>query len=312
MPNFPSSYINTDLVLNRRQVEQIDEQLRSRWKLFSPGSSDRRAHAVFSKITPEAQARLALHNRQRFAGGMSEDEDRAFYDELAQPPFGTWVCQSRRCYILDTIVAVDTYLTLFKPKSVLEVGTGLGFGAAILARRHPKVNFTGIDRSSASIAFACDKASGLKNVRYVQGDLLQHSFDARFDLIISLAGIPTGTTTLTNQLIERATALLDEKGVFLGYTPSGLAEERPNGDKRLGLVYKTVIGGFEQFDDESNAMWQSAPFEVFQLGVKDDARYLRYNCNDHDWPVFADYVNANSEDFDRHTFSYHRTDRSFA
>ena len=243
---------------------------------------------------------------------MSEDEDRAFYDELAQPPFGTWVCQSRRCYILDTIVAADTYLTLFKPKSVLEVGTGLGFGATILARRHPKVNFTGIDRSGASIAFACDKASGLKNVRYVQGDLLQHSFDARFDLIISLAGIPTGTTTLTSQLIQRATDLLYEKGIFLGYTPSGLAEERPNGDKRLGLVYKTVIGGFEQFDDVSNAVWQSAPFEVFQLGVKDDGRYLPYNCNDHDWPVFADYVNANSEDFDRHTFSYHRTDRSFA
>lgn len=307
MPIFPSSYINTDLVLGRRQVEQIDEQLRSRWKLFCPGSSDRRAHAVFSKITPEAQARLALHNRQRFSVGMSEDEDRAFYDELAQPPFGTWVCQARRCYILDTIVAADTYLTLFKPKSVLEVGTGLGFGAEILARRHPKVNFTGIDRSRASIAFAIEKASGLKNVRYAHGDLLQHSFDAPFDLIISLAGIPTGTTTLTGKLIERATDLLDSNGVLLGYTPSGLADERPHGDKRLGLVYKTVIGGFEQFDDDSNAVWQSAPFEVFQRGVKDDERYLPYDCNDRDWPVFADYVNTNIDDFDRHTFSYYRS-----
>lgn len=307
MPNFPSSYINTDLVLDRRQVEQIDEQLRSRWKLFCPGSSDRRAHAVFSKITPEAQARLAVHNRQRFSVGMSEDEDRAFYDELAQPPFGTWVCQARRCYILDTIVAADTYLTLFKPKSVLEVGTGLGFGAEILARRHPKVNFEGIDRSGASIAFAGEKASGLKNIRYAQGDLLQMDLDARFDLIISLAGIPTGTTTLTGQLIERATDLLSSKGVLLGYAPGGLAEERQDGDKRLGLVYKSVIGGFEQFDDDSNAVWQSAPFEVFQLGVKDDARHLRYDCNDHDWPMFAQYVNARPEDFDRHTFAYHRT-----
>jgi SAM-dependent methyltransferase len=307
MPNFPTSLINTNLVLNRRQVEQIDEQLRARWKIFCPGSSDRRAHAVFSKITPAAQARLAFHNRQRFSVGMSEEEDLAFYDELARPPFGTWVCQARRCFILDTIVAADTYLTLFKPESVLEAGTGLGFGAEILARRHPKVNFTGIDRSGASIAFACDKASGLKNVRYIHGDLLQHSFEARFDLIISLAGIPTGTTTLTSRLFERATDLLGEKGVFLGYTPSGLAEERPNGDKRLGLVYKTVIGGFEQFDDDSNAVWQSAPLEIFQLGAKDDAQYMSYNCNDHDWPVFANYVNANIEDFDRHSFSYHRT-----
>ena len=117
---------------------------------------------------------------------------------------------------------------------------------------------------------------------------------------------------MTGQLIERATDLLSSNGVLLGYAPGGLAEERQDGDKRLGLVYKSVIGGFEQFDDDSNAVWQSAPFEVFQLGVKDDARHLRYDCNDHDWPMFAQYVNSHPEDFDRHTFSYHRTDRSFA
>ena len=306
MPTFPASLINTELVLSRRQVEQIDEQLRARWKIFCPGSSDRRSVAVFSKITPAAQERLAAHNRKRFSVGMSEEEDLAFYDELAQPPFGTWICQARRCFILDTIVAADTYLTLFKPTTVLDVGTGLGFGAEILARRHPDVSFTGIDRSGASIKFAQEKAAGLKNVRFIQGDLLAQGADSRYDLLITLAGIPTGTTSITAKLVDKAINLLNPSGVLLGYAPSGLAGERPDGDSRLGLVYKTVIGGFEQFDDNSNATWQSAPFEVFQLGVKDDARYLGYDCNHHDWPVFANYVNSNIENFDRHTLSYHR------
>jgi len=238
---------------------------------------------------------------------MSEEEDRAFYDELAQPPFGTWICQGRRSFILDTIVAADTFLTLFKPKTVLDVGTGPCFGAEILARRHPDVSFTGIDRSGASIKFAQEKAAGLKNVSYVQGDLLAVVQDSRYDLLITLAGIPTGTTSLTGKLIDKAISLLKPNGVLLGYAPSGLAGERPDGDNRLGLVYKSVIGGFEQFDENSNAIWQSAPIEVFQLGVKDDPKYLSYDHNVHDWPVFADYVNANIEDFDRHTFAYHRS-----
>ena len=307
MPNFPSSYINTDLVLNRRQVEQIDEQLRARWKIFCPGSSDTRSLATFSKITPAAQERLAAHNRKRFSVGMSEEEDLAFYDELAQPPFGTWICQARRSFILDTIVAADTYLSLFKPKTVLDVGTGLGFGAEILARRHPDVSFTGIDRSGASIEFAQEKATGLKNVQFIQGDLLAEGADSRYDLLITLAGIPSGTSSITGELVDKAITLLNLNGVLLGYAPSGLAGERPDGDSRLGLVYKTVIGGFEQFDDDSNATWQGAPFEVFQLGAKDDAHYLSYDCNDLDWPVFAQYVNSHPEEFDRHTFAYHRT-----
>ena len=307
MPNFPTSLINTNLVLNRRQVEQIDEQMRARWKIFSPGSSDKRAHAVFSKITPAAHKRLDAHNRLRFSLGMSEEEDQAFYDEIALPPFGTWVCQARRSFILDTIVAADTYITLFKPKSVLDLGTGLGFGAEILARRHPEISFTGIDRSGASIQVAQEKASGLKNVRFLQANLQDYRPDRQFDLLITLAGIPTGTAALTGQLIESAADLLASDGVLLGYSPSGLAPERIAADTRLGLVYKSVVGGFEQFDDNSNPTWQGAPFEVFQLGVKDDMRYLPYDCNDHDWPVFAQYVNSHPEDFDRHTFSYHRT-----
>jgi hypothetical protein len=51
MATFPGSYVRSNLVLSRKQVQQIDEELRLRWKLFCPHSNDPRASAVFAKIT---------------------------------------------------------------------------------------------------------------------------------------------------------------------------------------------------------------------------------------------------------------------
>jgi hypothetical protein len=72
------------------------------------------------------------------------------------------------------------------------------------------------------------------------------------------------------------------------------------------LVYKSVVGGFELFG-EKGATWNSAPFELFQLGAKDSPQAVDYDRNNEDWPVFANYVNACNQDYDRHTFAYHRT-----
>lgn len=306
MPTFPGSYIRSNLVLSRKQVEQIDEELRSQWRLFCPGSNDPRASAVFAKITDAAQERLLVYYQKRSAVGMSEMEDILFYDELSKPPFDTWICQSRRSFILDTIVAADTYITIFKPKTVLDIGTGFGFGAGVLARRHPTVNFTGIDRSGASIHFARDKSKRLKNLSYIQSDLLKFNDHGSYDLAITLAGIPV-EANLIGDLISSTARLLNSKGVLLGYTTRGLASRRDKIDNCLGLVYKSVVGGFEQFDDAGKVTWQSAPFEVFQRGEADNPAYSNYDHNAEDWPLFANYVNKNIEDFDRQTFSYYRT-----
>jgi len=81
------------------------------------------------------------------------------------------------------------------------------------------------------------KPLDLKNVRYIQGDLLAQGANSRYDLLITLAGIPTGTTAITGKLVDKAIGLLNPSGVLLGYAPSGLAGERTDGDSRLGLVY---------------------------------------------------------------------------
>lgn len=295
------------MVLNRKQVEQIDEQLRARWKLFCPLSLDSRANAVFEKIPPEAHARLEAHSIKRFMGTVPEEEDLAFYDEIAQPPFGSWVCSGRRSYILDTIVAADTYITIFRPKHVVDIGTGIGFGAEILARRHPSIIFTGIDRSGGSIKVAKEKSAGLKNLSYVQADLLKATDLGTYDLAISLAGIPCGTTQLTAALLDKAAAMLKPNGVLLGYSTNCLSQERTGAAKALGLVYKTFVGGFIQSSGEG-ATWNSAPFELFQIGASDRPEAVDYDPDTEEWPAFANYVNSNNLDYDRHTFAYHRTE----
>ena len=294
------------MVLNRKQVEQIDEQLRARWKLFCMASADTRAIAVFEKIPPSAIDRLETHTTKRFMGTVSEEDDLAFYDEIAQPPFGSWVCSSRRSYILDTIVAADTYITIFQPKSVVDIGTGIGFGAEILARRHPSILFTGIDRSGGSIKVAKDKSVGLKNLNYMQADLLKEPNLGNYDLAISLAGIPCGTTELTAALVDKTATMLKPNGVLLGYSTNCLAQERKGAAEALGLVHKSIVGGFELWG-EQGATWNSAPFELFQLGAKDRPEAIGYDWNTEDWPAFANYVNGCSLDYDGHTFAYHRT-----
>jgi SAM-dependent methyltransferase len=307
MAKFPDAYIRSSLVLSRKQVEQIDEELRSRWSLFCPGSSDPRAQVFFSKIDPEAVRVLETLSLKRSLGEMSDEEDTLFYDRMAQPPFGIWVCQSRRSFILDTIVAADTYIKIYKPREVLEIGTGLGFGAGVLARRHPDVNFTGIDRSGESIKFAQGKSSKLKNLRYLKADIADLANNGSYDLAVSLAGIPSGSGRVSD-LVESTANLLKPDGILLGYTTTGLSDKR-YGTSKLGLIYKTVIGGFEAYTDRGDSSWQSAPFEVFKVGSLDTLAYINYNHNTVDWPRFADYINANRNNHDEQTFTYFRTSK---
>ncbi len=306
MAKFPESYIRSDLVLSRAQVEQVDEELRSRWKLFCPASRDPRATGVFSKISDFAQKRLEAYNQERFRFGMSADEDLAFYDEIAGPEFGSWVCQARRSFILDTIVAADTYLKLFRPPRVIEVGTGLGFGVGVLARRHPAIEFWGIDRSAVSIKVAQNKISGLSNLRYFCSDLISFKNDEPFDLVLTLAGIPSIGNS-GRDLLGAAANLLSPAGVLLGYSTHPLAGMRGDGDQTMGLVFKSMVAGFEHINSEGNAEWQCAPFEVFQRGSRDSSVCVGYDQNREEWPRFAKYVNSLVGDFERHTFSYAKT-----
>lgn len=86
---------------------------------------------------------------------------------------------------LDELLHHDTF---YSPGSkVLEAGCGVGAQTVILAGRHPKVHFTSIDVSLASIetARASLKRQGLDNVTFCPADILdlpfgENSFDHVF------------------------------------------------------------------------------------------------------------------------------------
>ena len=72
------------------------------------------------------------------------------------------------------------------PKSILDVGSGTGTLAFLLAERHPDADLTGIDFSQPYVDFAAARAPDPR-IRFEQGDATAMRFpDQEFDNALSL------------------------------------------------------------------------------------------------------------------------------
>ena len=75
-------------------------------------------------------------------------------------------------------------------EKILDVGCGAGHVVALIARRFPRVELTGVDISEEMIARARDWSRGLPNVSVRTADALALPFEAAsFDCVLSLASI---------------------------------------------------------------------------------------------------------------------------
>jgi SAM-dependent methyltransferase len=74
------------------------------------------------------------------------------------------------------------------PTRVLDAGCGTGNTSVALARHYPAIQFLGVDHSLASLAQAGERArhSGLSNLSFHHGDLMQPLAAGRFDIILCL------------------------------------------------------------------------------------------------------------------------------
>jgi SAM-dependent methyltransferase len=73
------------------------------------------------------------------------------------------------------------------PSKVLELGTGTGAGARLLARRYPQAEVVGVDLSPAMVAAAQAKLAADERVRFSVADAGALPFaDAEFDLVAQL------------------------------------------------------------------------------------------------------------------------------
>lgn len=88
----------------------------------------------------------------------------------------------------ETVAFFRLFLQTMKPKSILEIGTAIGFSALLMAEQVPDAKITTIDRNEEMIGFAKENFARFDQrdqITLLEGDavdLLEH-IEQRFDLI---------------------------------------------------------------------------------------------------------------------------------
>lgn len=116
------------------------------------------------------------------------------------------------------------------PKNILDIGTGSGLIALMLAQRFPEAQITGIELDEPSAKQAQENASTSPfkdRIEIIQGDFLHFAFAEKYDLIVSNPPFYKGNTSTGKSerdrarheeylpqslFIEKCTTLLSPKG----------------------------------------------------------------------------------------------------
>ncbi|RMG56942.1 MAG: protein-L-isoaspartate(D-aspartate) O-methyltransferase [Deltaproteobacteria bacterium] len=135
------------------------------------------------------------------------------------------------------IVALMTEaLSLTGKEKVLELGTGSGYQAAILAELAEKVITIERIPTLAERAEKVLKELGYENVRVITGDgTLGYEEEAPYDRVIITAATPDFPPPVVEQL--------KEGGVIVGPLGGAFEQELVRGVKKKGRVEKTFLGG---------------------------------------------------------------------
>lgn len=107
---------------------------------------------------------------------------------------GTWASEWRRTdrSFGDLSSALDAAILSAAPDigRVLDIGCGAGSTSIALAKARPRLAVTGADLSSALLAVARERAAGLANLDFVEGDVLRTAAAmAPIDLMVSRHGV---------------------------------------------------------------------------------------------------------------------------
>jgi protein-L-isoaspartate(D-aspartate) O-methyltransferase len=227
---------------------RIDPAVRSRWPRIAEGAVDTDAarasmveHHIAARgiVDERVLAAMSSVRRERF---VPKDVAQFAYEDHPLP------IGSGQTISQPFIVALMAEAAEIGPDDkVLEIGTGSGYGAAVLARLAASV-WT-VERLASLTATARDRlaSEGIDNVHVVEGDgTLGWPDEAPYDAIIVTAGAPAVPTALQNQLAHGGRLVIPSGSKNRGQTL--LRVRRGLGDsgyrsEELGLVrFVPLIG----------------------------------------------------------------------
>jgi release factor glutamine methyltransferase len=112
--------------------------------------------------------------------------ERAFYDQTFKVTPAVLVPRPETELLVD--LALETMTEKDRPYRVLDLGTGSGAIAIVIAKHRPQANVVAVDLSNDALSVAQWNASnlGANNVRLIQGSWYEPlGADEKFDLIVS-------------------------------------------------------------------------------------------------------------------------------
>lgn len=136
-------------------------------------------------LTPQELTTLHRHIEAKRAANEGSSAEIAFYDLTARPRSVPVLYSQRYDYYLQVGSRVAGHLG--GATSILDVGCGIGILTTFYARHCPGCTVLGVDRSSASIDLARQRAEelGLANLRFECLDLDRQDLSGLFDLVIA-------------------------------------------------------------------------------------------------------------------------------
>ncbi len=204
--------------------------------------------------------------------------DLAFYDLAASPSVLPVLYSERYHYYLEVGSAVAAHLS--SGQGVLDFGCGVGILTTWYAKLFPEVTFTGIDRSSQSIAVALRHAQtrGIKNVHFSCVAIPDDELPGPFDCIVSThalfqsetdPGLPSQTwqtferarDVQVQEVVEKRTGIKDRLDSLLRSLSSGatliLFEKSGHLGRRVLLQRALAARGFQTLVDPRVLSYQS-------------------------------------------------------
>ena len=293
------------------KVRKIDSYLRSKWGIIlTPDSPEAWEETIYRKVGPDNYGKLAEINEiRRNATNFDNQLERSFYQLIANKPFGSWFHSQRRPLILDGTALVQGICDdLGTGANILEVGCGLGYSAGWIAKNHNH-NILAIDSSEETLETPRDKFAYLRNISFLNHNILTGDLTEKFDLIYSIDGLPAHGahpvecfSWLARHL--NPNGLLIVAGIhaeILSNVEVRTAIQPVLDNFELGVVQVEAIGGWSGGMDG----WLSDMALIFKQGIKSQLPENMREQMDSMWKQFASYANTPNRPKDHKTVAHY-------